>query len=123
MILNFGNNVINSDYIVRIQTMDCDKEHSIITLIDGSQITVRSSINEIISNLSTGCIGFPDKTPIDDLDLSVRALNVCKSNGVTTLGELINAIHTGTIDNFRNLGTKSTRELYNIYRIYTRINK
>ena len=50
-------------------------------------------------------------TNIDAIDLSVRAFNALKRNGVNTLGEAVDAINDGTLASFRNLGAKSLKEI------------
>lgn len=51
------------------------------------------------------------ETNIDVIDLSVRAFNALKRNGVNTLGEAVDAINDGTLASFRNLGAKSLKEI------------
>lgn len=50
------------------------------------------------------------KTPLADLDLSVRAYNCLKSAEIKTLGELVN-YHIEDLLKFRNFGKKSLSEL------------
>ena len=52
------------------------------------------------------------ETPIESLDLSVRAYNSLKRAGYATIGELAEAIAGGTeISRIRNCGTKSCKEI------------
>ncbi len=52
------------------------------------------------------------ETPIETLDLGVRAYNSLKRAGYSTIGELAEAIASGTeINKIRNCGTKSCREI------------
>ena len=52
------------------------------------------------------------ETPIESLDLGVRAYNSLKRAGYSTIGELAEAIATGTeIAKIRNCGAKSCREI------------
>lgn len=52
------------------------------------------------------------ETPIETLDLGVRAYNSLKRAGYSTIGELAEAIASGTeISKIRNCGTKSCREI------------
>ena len=50
------------------------------------------------------------KTRLQDMDLSVRALNCLKAAEVDTLGELV-SIHRNDLLKFRNFGRKSLTEL------------
>jgi DNA-directed RNA polymerase subunit alpha len=50
------------------------------------------------------------KTPLADLDLSVRAYNCLKAAEIKTLGELVN-YHIEDLLKFRNFGKKSLSEL------------
>ncbi|MBD0259595.1 MAG: DNA-directed RNA polymerase subunit alpha, partial [Cytophagales bacterium] len=50
------------------------------------------------------------KTPLADLDLSVRAYNCLKSADVRTLGDLVN-LDIADMMKFRNFGKKSLTEL------------
>ena len=51
-------------------------------------------------------------TPIEALDLSPRAFNSLKRAGYSTIGELAEAIASGTeIGRIRNCGAKSRREI------------
>jgi DNA-directed RNA polymerase subunit alpha len=50
------------------------------------------------------------KTPLADLDLSVRAYNCLKAAEIKTLGELVN-YHIDDLLKFRNFGKKSLSEL------------
>lgn len=52
------------------------------------------------------------ETPIEALDLGVRAYNSLKRAGYGTIGELAEAIASGVeISKIRNCGTKSRREI------------
>lgn len=52
------------------------------------------------------------ETPIENLELGVRAYNSLKRAGYGTIGELAEAIASGTeISKIRNCGTKSCREI------------
>ena len=52
------------------------------------------------------------ETPIEALDLGVRAYNSLKRAGYGTIGDLAEAIASGTeISRIRNCGTKSCREI------------
>ena len=52
------------------------------------------------------------KTPIEALDLGVRAYNSLKRAGFSSVGELAEAIASGTeIGKIRNCGAKSCREI------------
>lgn len=52
------------------------------------------------------------ETPVEALDLSVRAYNSLKRAGFCTLGDLAEAIAAGTeISKIRNCGAKSCREI------------
>ena len=52
------------------------------------------------------------ETPIESLELGVRAYNSLKRAGYSTIGELAEAIASGTeISKIRNCGTKSCREI------------
>ena len=52
------------------------------------------------------------ETPIEALDLGVRAYNSLKRAGFSTVGELAEAIASGTeISKIRNCGSKSCREI------------
>ena len=52
------------------------------------------------------------ETPIESLELGVRAYNSLKRAGYSTIGELAEAIASGTeISKIRNYGTKSCREI------------
>ena len=52
------------------------------------------------------------ETPIEALDLSVRSYNSLKRAGYATIGELAEAIASGTdISQIRNCGAKSRREI------------
>ena len=52
------------------------------------------------------------ETPIENLELGVRAYNSLKRAGFCTIGELAEAIASGTeISKIRNCGTKSCREI------------
>ncbi len=52
------------------------------------------------------------ETPIEALDLGVRAYNSLKRAGYSTIGELAEAIASGTdISRIRNCGSKSRREI------------
>ncbi len=52
------------------------------------------------------------ETPIEALDLGVRAYNSLKRAGYGTIGELAEAIASGVeISRIRNCGTKSRREI------------
>ncbi len=52
------------------------------------------------------------ETPIEALDLSVRAYNSLKRAGYGTIGDLAEAIAGGTeISKIRNCGVKSRREI------------
>ncbi len=52
------------------------------------------------------------ETPIEALDLGVRAYNSLKRAGYGTVGDLAEAIASGTeISKIRNCGTKSCREI------------
>ena len=50
------------------------------------------------------------KTPLSDLDLSVRAYNCLKAAEIRTLGELV-SFHIEDLLKFRNFGKKSLTEL------------
>ena len=50
------------------------------------------------------------KTPLSDLDLSVRAYNCLKAAEIRTLGELV-SFHIDDLLKFRNFGKKSLTEL------------
>jgi DNA-directed RNA polymerase subunit alpha len=50
------------------------------------------------------------KTPLADLDLSVRAYNCLKAAEIKSLGELVN-YHIDDLLKFRNFGKKSLSEL------------
>ncbi len=53
-----------------------------------------------------------EETPIETLDLGVRAYNSLKRAGYSTIGELAEAIASGTeIAKIRNCGAKSYREI------------
>ena len=52
------------------------------------------------------------ETPIESLELGVRAYNSLKRAGYSTIGELAEAIASGMeISKIRNCGTKSCREI------------
>lgn len=52
------------------------------------------------------------ETPIEALDLGVRSYNSLKRAGYATIGELAEAIASGTdISKIRNCGAKSRREI------------
>ncbi len=52
------------------------------------------------------------ETPIEALDLGVRAYNSLKRAGYGTIGDLAEAIASGTeISKIRNCGSKSCREI------------
>ena len=52
------------------------------------------------------------ETPIESLELGVRAYNSLKRAGYSTIGELAEAIASGTeVSKIRNCGTKSCREI------------
>ncbi|WP_026653310.1 DNA-directed RNA polymerase subunit alpha C-terminal domain-containing protein [Butyrivibrio proteoclasticus] len=52
------------------------------------------------------------ETPIETLELGVRAYNSLKRAGYSTIGELAEAISSGTeISKIRNCGAKSCREI------------
>jgi len=53
------------------------------------------------------------KTPLSDLDLSVRAFNCLKAANVKTLGELVK-LEVNDMMKFRNFGKKSLTELENL---------
>jgi DNA-directed RNA polymerase subunit alpha len=50
------------------------------------------------------------KTPVSELDLSVRAYNCLKSANIKTLGELV-SLEVSDMMKFRNFGKKSLAEL------------
>ena len=50
---------------------------------------------------------------IEDCNLSVRTTNLCKANGIDTLGDLCKLHQTDWL-NFRNCGRKSLKELDNL---------
>ena len=50
---------------------------------------------------------------IEDCNLSVRTTNLCKANGIDTLGDLCKLHQTDWL-NFRNGGRKSLKELDNL---------
>jgi DNA-directed RNA polymerase subunit alpha len=50
------------------------------------------------------------KTPLNELDLSVRAYNCLKAADIKTLGELV-SYQIGDMLKFRNFGKKSLAEL------------
>ncbi len=53
-----------------------------------------------------------EETPIETLDLGVRAYNSLKRAGFSTIGDLAKAIAKGTeISKIRNCGSKSCREI------------
>ncbi len=51
--------------------------------------------------------------PIEELDLSVRVYNSLKRTGISTIGDLLEAMdkHGGSLTNLRNFGDKSMTEL------------
>jgi DNA-directed RNA polymerase subunit alpha len=52
------------------------------------------------------------ETPIEALDLGVRAYNSLKRAGYSNIGDLVEAIASGTeISKIRNCGTKSCKEI------------
>ncbi len=57
------------------------------------------------------------KTPVDELELSVRSHNVLRSGNVTTLGDLVR-IEISDLLKFRNFGRKSLSELTEIAEKY-----
>lgn len=49
--------------------------------------------------------------PIDSIDLSLRAYNALRRNGITTIRDLIEAIRSQNLKNMKNLGKKSAGEI------------
>lgn len=49
-------------------------------------------------------------TTIEELDLSVRAYNCIKRDGINTVAELLNNLHR--LDKVRNLGNKCRKQIY-----------
>jgi DNA-directed RNA polymerase subunit alpha len=60
--------------------------------------------------MSTSCKCKLLKTPLEDLDLSVRAYNCLKAAKISTLSELVK-YDTNELLKFRNFGRKSLMEM------------
>ncbi len=59
-------------------------------------------------------IPFSDKsfeTSIDNLDFSIRSSNALKRGGLMKVGDVVDAIETGSLLKIRNLGRKSYNEI------------
>lgn len=50
-------------------------------------------------------------TSIDELDFSVRASNCLHRAGRTTIGDVIDVIHSEELARYRNIGKKTVREI------------
>ncbi len=51
------------------------------------------------------------KSRIEELDLSVRSFNCLKRQGINTVDDLIELLHTEGLTQIRNLGKKSRNEI------------
>lgn len=76
----------------------------------------KKSIEEVFNLVKTYELYWftkPDDTPLEDLDLSVRAYNCVKAAKITSLTELVNYSKEELLNN-RNFGIKSLQEIESI---------
>jgi len=81
-------------------------------LFSDENIMPESKASKAVEEVDEGFLSMRKilKTPLADLDLSVRAYNCLKAAEIRTLGELVN-YHIDAVLKFRNLGNKSLSEL------------
>ena len=80
-------------------------------LFSDENIMPESKASKAVEEVDEGFLSMRKvlKTPLDDLDLSVRAYNCLKAAEIKTLGELVN-YHIDDLLKFRNFGKKSLSE-------------
>ena len=81
-------------------------------LFSDENIMPESKASKAVEEVDEGFLSMRKvlKTPLADLDLSVRAYNCLKAAEIKTLGELVN-YHIDDLLKFRNFGKKSLSEL------------
>jgi DNA-directed RNA polymerase subunit alpha len=81
-------------------------------LFSDENIMPESKASKAVEEVDEGFLSMRKilKTPLADLDLSVRAYNCLKAAEIRTLGELVN-YHIDDLLKFRNFGKKSLSEL------------
>lgn len=81
-------------------------------LFSDENIMPESAASKAVEEVDEGFLSMRKilKTPLADLDLSVRAYNCLKAAEIRTLGELVN-YHIDDLLKFRNFGKKSLSEL------------
>ena len=101
----------------RIHTEEAMKEADKIliqhfVLFSDENIMPESKASKAVEEVDEGFLSMRKilKTPLADLDLSVRAYNCLKAAEIRTLGELVN-YHIDDLLKFRNFGKKSLSEL------------
>ena len=71
------------------------------------------------SNYVADIFSIPLETLMEKHDMSVRAFNVCKDNGLLNLGLILHHWHENkSFSKFRNLGRKTELELLNICELH-----
>jgi len=83
-----------------------------LVLFSDENIMPESKASKAVEEVDEGFLSMRKilKTPLADLDLSVRAYNCLKAAEIRTLGELVN-YHIDDLLKFRNFGKKSLSEL------------
>jgi DNA-directed RNA polymerase subunit alpha len=83
-----------------------------LVLVSDENIMPESKASKAVEEVDEGFLSMRKilKTPLADLDLSVRAYNCLKAAEIRTLGELVN-YHIDDLLKFRNFGKKSLSEL------------
>ena len=83
-----------------------------LVVFSDEKIMPESKASKAVEEVDEGFLSMRKilKTPLADLDLSVRAYNCLKAAEIKTLGELVN-YHIDDLLKFRNFGKKSLSEL------------
>jgi DNA-directed RNA polymerase subunit alpha len=86
-------------------------------LFSDELITMDTQVKEVIQEVDENVLHIRKilKTPLSDLDLSVRAYNCLKAADIKTLGDLV-SYEIGYLLKFRNFGKKSLSELEELAR-------
>ncbi len=86
-------------------------------LFSDELITMDTQVKEVIQEVDENVLHIRKilKTPLSDLDLSVRAYNCLKAADIKTLGDLV-SYEIGDLLKFRNFGKKSLSELEELAR-------
>lgn len=78
------------------------------------EATLKSEVTEEVENIDKGDSNKKDsqELPIDCLNLSARAYNVLRRNGVESIGDLVEFASKNNLFDLRNAGVKTVEEIY-----------